>query len=139
MNKIVMGFPGTKCSPKLMNEDLAILSTIAVLNQACLFFVWIKLQSTSVLPVKFWSFYQAYVSPKFIYGERRTFCVFVSTVTQYEICLLEQKRKVIIRCDVLKWELFLLKCCLDPRQQFEAFVKIHKGAEKHTTKLAGQY
>lgn len=32
MNKIVMGFPGTKCSPKLMNEDLAFITTIAVLN-----------------------------------------------------------------------------------------------------------
>ena len=32
MNKIVMGFPGTKCSRELMNEDLAVVTTIAVLD-----------------------------------------------------------------------------------------------------------
>lgn len=38
-----MGFPGMKCGPKLMDEDLASITTGAVLDQACLFFSWIKL------------------------------------------------------------------------------------------------
>lgn len=43
VNEIVMGFPGMKCGPKLMDEDLASITTGAVLDQACLFFSWIKL------------------------------------------------------------------------------------------------
>lgn len=67
MNKIVMGFPVMKYVPKVIYENLAIITAVGIVGKALLLFFWIKSQNAWVLPVRF---YEACVSPKFIWRKK---------------------------------------------------------------------
>lgn len=45
MNKIVMGFPVMKYVPKVIYENLAIITAVGIVGKALLLFFWIKSQN----------------------------------------------------------------------------------------------
>lgn len=56
-----------------MYENLAAVPTVGTVGEAWLF--QIKSWNTWMIPVKFWRFYEARMSPKFIYDERKLFLI----------------------------------------------------------------